>query len=83
MEEIGLAAILAAKRSVGVTPEVNLFECVTNIPLPSADKLAHSGFENERRHHQKSKTGISVDPQKRLYVLQKFFLKKFLVDIGF
>ena len=29
-------------------------------PLPNMTKVAHSGFETQRRHHQKSKTGVSV-----------------------
>ena len=29
----------------------------------SANKAAHSGFETERRPHQKSKTGVSVATQ--------------------
>ena len=57
VEETGLAAILATKRSAGVTPEVNLREYVTCMPLLSANKAAHSGFENQRKHHQKAKTG--------------------------
>ena len=41
-----------------------------------APEAAHSGFETQRRRHQKSKNmGIS-DPTKRTYVLQKFILKK-------
>ena len=31
---------LAAKRSAGVAPEVNLGECVTCMPPPSTDKAA-------------------------------------------
>ena len=38
-----------------VAPEVNLGE--------SMNKAAHSGFETQRRRHQKSKTGVSVFPQ--------------------
>ena len=41
----GSAAMLAAKRSAGVTPEVNLREHVTCMPLPSVNKAAHFGFE--------------------------------------
>ena len=62
VEEIGSAALLAAKRSAGVTPEVNLRQCVTHRPPPSVNKAAHSGFETQRRHYQKSKTGVSVVP---------------------
>ena len=54
----GLAAILAAKRSAGIAPEVNLKECVIRMPLPSVNKSA------QRRRHQKSITGVSVAPQK-------------------
>ena len=50
------------------------------MPPSNANKAAHSGFENQRRHHQKSKTGISVVPQKRSYVLQ-IFLKKFFMFV--
>ena len=60
----GLAAMLATKRSAGVTPEVNLMECVTHMPLPSSNKAAHSVFETQKRHHKKCKTGVSVVPQK-------------------
>ena len=42
VEEIGLAAMLAAKRLAGVTPEVNLRECLTHI---YANKAANSAFE--------------------------------------
>ena len=52
VEEISLVAMLVAKRLEGVTPEMNLRECVTYTPLPSANKAAHSGFETQRRHHQ-------------------------------
>ena len=57
VDEISSADMLATKRSVGVTPEVNLRECVTPMPPPSVNKVAHSGFETQRRRHQKSKTG--------------------------
>ena len=43
---------------------MDLRERLTRIPLPSMNKAVHSGFETERRHHQKSKTGVSVIPQK-------------------
>ena len=57
MEENGSAAMLAAKRSAGVTPEVNLMEPVTHTPPPSVNKIANFGFETQRRHKQKSKKG--------------------------
>ena len=69
-----LAAMLAAnKRLAGVTPEVNLREHNTYTTTKS-NKAAHSGFETQRRHHHKSKTGYQWDHQ-RTYVLQFFFKK--------
>ena len=38
-------------------------ESVIHKALPSVNKTAHSGFETQRRHHQKSKTGVSLAPQ--------------------
>ena len=52
VEENGSAAMLATKRSAGVTPEVNLREHLTCTILPSANKAARSGFETQRRCHQ-------------------------------
>ena len=66
VEQIGSAVMLAAKRSEGVAPEVNLREGATHTPLPSMNKAAHSGFETQSRCHQKSKTRVSVAPQEGL-----------------
>ena len=49
MEENGSADMLAIKRPAGVTPEMNLRECVAYTPLPSENKAAPSGFETPRR----------------------------------
>ena len=57
------------------TPEVNLKEHISHTPLPSVKKAAHSGFETQMRHHQKSKTGASVAPQKGLMSSQKCLKK--------
>ena len=54
-----LAAMLSVKRLAGVAPDVNLREHTSCIPLPSGKKAAHSGFEAQRRHHQKFKTGVA------------------------
>ena len=43
---------------------------VSCTPPPSANKAAHSGFQTQRRCHQKSKTGVSVG-RESTYVLQK------------
>ena len=66
VEEICLAVMLDPKRSAGVTPEVNLRQCVTHTPPPSTNKAAHSGFETQKRCYQ-SKTGVSVAPQKGFF----------------
>ena len=47
----------------GDTPQVNLREHISHMLLPSANKATHSGFETQRRCHQKSKTGVSVAPK--------------------
>ena len=64
VDENGLAVMVAIKRSADVTSEVNLGECTSCTPLPNANKAAHSGFETQTRRHQKSKTGVSVAPEK-------------------
>ena len=57
------AAILAAKRSAGFAPEVNLrnplYTCDTD-----ASKGNYLGSEPQSRFHRKSKTEASVIPQK-------------------
>ena len=55
---------LAVKRSAGVALGLNLRECVTHTPPPSANNTAHSGFKTQRRYHQKSKIRISMAQQK-------------------
>ena len=77
VEENGSAAILATKRLAGVTPEVNLLEymCNTYTSTKCENKTAHSNFETQRRHHHKSKTEVSVVPQKDLCPPKKFFFK--------
>ena len=42
MEENRSSAILATRRSAGVTSEMNLREGVRHMPLPSVNKAAHS-----------------------------------------
>ena len=69
-----LAAMLAIKRSAGVAPEVNFREHISLTPPPSMNKAANSGFETQRGYQQKSKTEISMTPQKGLMSSQK--LKK-------
>ena len=84
VEEHSSAAMPVTKRSVGVTPEANLRECITHIyvPLPSVNKVAHSGFETLRSHHQKSRTWVSVAAQKGL-MSSNFFLKMYGMKILF
>ena len=40
-----LATMLTIYTGKGVTPEVNLRECISGMPQPSANKAAHAGFE--------------------------------------
>ena len=83
MEENDLAAILAAKRSAGVTPEVNLREHVTHMPPPSVNKAAYSGFETQRdvtRSCPAVHRGISGSA-KRTYIMQ-IFLKNALLHLS-
>ena len=58
-----LAAMLTSIQSVGVTPEVNLRNS-WHIGDKARKQGIHPGFETQGRHHQKSKTGVSVAPQK-------------------
>ena len=68
--------MLVAKRLAGVATEVLLRENVTHTPLPSENKAAHSGFETQRRSHQKSKIGVSVAPEKGLLSSKILLIKK-------
>ena len=45
-------------------------------PLPSSNNAAHSGFETQRRRHQKSKTGVSMAPQKKIMSSKNVLIKK-------
>ena len=60
VKENGLAAMLASKRSAGVTPEVNIWECVRYTSQPSVNKAADYGFETQRRLHHKVKQGYQL-----------------------
>ena len=60
--------------------EVNLRECTSHMSLPSANKAAHSGFETQRRRHQKSETVVSVAPKMDMCPT-KFLKKKSLTNV--
>ena len=70
VEGNGSATMLAAKRSTGAALGVNLKECLTHTPPPSVNKAAHSSFKTQRRHHLKSKTGVSAASQRKNYIWQ-------------
>ena len=57
--------MLATKRSAGVAPDVNLRNLL-HAGNETCKHGIHYGFETQSRHHQKSKTGVSVAPQKGL-----------------
>ena len=79
-EENSLAAMLTINRSAGITPEVNVRECVTCTPPPSVNMAAHSGHEIHSRCHQTSKKRVISGPTKRIYVLQYIFFKKIALN---
>ena len=66
--------MLVVKRLAGVAPEVN--------PLHAGDETCkkgiHHGFKTQDRRHQKSKTGVSVTPQKGLMSSKNFLEESFL-----
>ena len=82
VEENSSVAMLTAKRSAGVTPEVNFKKDVTHMPPPSANKAAHSGLKTHRRHHQ-SKTEVSVIHKKYLchQIFKKEVKSRYLYDL--
>ena len=74
VEEIGSAAMLVPKRLAGVAPEVNLREHLTHMPMPSANKAPHPGFEIREISPEDQNRGIS-GLTKGTYVLQNIFKK--------
>ena len=44
MDENDVAAMLTTNRSAGVSPEVNLIEFTSRMPLQSVNKVVNSGF---------------------------------------
>ena len=77
VDKNNLAAILATNWSAGLALELNLREQVARMSLPSVNKVVHSGFETQRRHHQKCKTGYKW-PHKKDLCPPKVFFKKVL-----
>ena len=73
--------MLAGKRSIGVAPEVNFRECVTHILPIGTNKAAHSGFETQRRRHQKSQTGVSVALRKGLLSSKNILKNTYLLRL--
>ena len=71
----------AAKRLAGVTPDANLGESVTCMPLPSMNKAVYSGFETQGRCHQRSKPGVPVAPQNGLISTKNLKIKTLLQPV--
>ena len=67
VKEIGSAAMLAAKRSAGVTPEVNLREDVTHVPPSCVNKAAHSTLKPRGDITRSPKQGYQWPHKKDLY----------------
>ena len=72
VEENRLDAMLTSKRSVDITPEVNLGKSVTHTPVPSANKAAHSIFETPEEK--------SSEVQIRNISVLQFFFRKNICD---
>ena len=67
------AAMLAAKRSAGVTPEVNLRECVTQTSLPSLNNLPTLTLKPRGDVTRSPKQGYHWPHKKGLMSYKKFF----------
>ena len=71
------AAMLAIKRLVGIAPEVNVRD-----PLHASGKAQqweiNPGFETQGLCNKKSKSGVSVAPQKGLLSFNIFFKKIYI-----
>ena len=61
------ATMLAIDTSKGVAPGVNVRECISCPPPPSANMAAKSGFKTQKRHDQKSKTVVLAAPNMDMY----------------
>ena len=72
VEDNRSTAMLATKRSTGVTPEMNLREYVTYRALLIRNKVDHFGIEIQRKCHQRSKSGVPVT-HKKTHDLLKYF----------
>ena len=79
VDENGLAAMLAAKRSVGVTPEVNLREHTSCMPLQCVNKASHSGFESPQSGHVSTKIFLK---KKHFHIIQGNPFHRGLGSIG-
>ena len=71
----GSAAMLAAKRSAGVAPEVNFMEYVTCMPPPSMNKAETLALKPRGDITRSPKQGYQW-PTKRTHVLQKILKKE-------
>ena len=69
------AAMLAIYTSRGVTPEVNLRECVSRMPLPSVNKAEPTVALKPRGDVTRSPKQEYQLPQKWTCVVQNFFKK--------
>ena len=55
-----------------VAPEADLREFMVHSPMQKIQLgRTHSGFETQRRRHQKPKPGVPVAPKKDICVCQK------------
>ena len=78
VEDNGSAAMLATKRSVGVTSEMNLQNCVTHMPLPKANKAAHARGDVTRSPKQEYQWPHKKDTRPPNFL--KIFLKSLKIE---
>ena len=81
VEDNGSAAMLATKRSAGATPEMNLGECVTCMPLPKCVNKAPTLALKSRGDTTRSPNRGISGPQKGL-ASSKIKKKQEFIPVG-
>ena len=80
VDQKGSATVLVAKRSAGVTPEVNL-KNLLHAGKEAYEQGIHPGFETQGTCHQRSKTGVLVDPQTGLMSSKNYWIQVLLTIV--
>ena len=77
------ATLLATKRSAGVTPEVNLRECLTRTPPPGTNKAAHSGRSPKQGYQWPHKKNLCPPKITKKHLSQTLYCVARHATIGF